>query len=139
MQAASEAVKRSTDLSNLFRRKNTVSESFGRLLKRPDYDTFTDGSSLLIESNSMMHSNWSFISDHFCSDQIHAELCYAESLLFKAVLTFTEDENLISFVKGGLKIRSCFQSYKYNQSCSLKKEIQPPDWGMILTGNAGRS
>ncbi len=46
------------------------------------------------------------------TEQVHAELCYAESLLFKAVLTFTEDETLISFVKGGLKIRSCYQSYK---------------------------
>ncbi len=46
-------------------------------------------------------------------EQIHAELCYAESMLLKAVLTFTEDETLMSFVKGGLKIRSCYQSYKY--------------------------
>lgn len=50
---------------------------------------------------------------HQFSDQIHAELCYAESLLFKAALTFTEDETMMSFVKGGLKIRSCYQSYKY--------------------------
>lgn len=46
------------------------------------------------------------------TDQVHAELCYAESVLLKAVLTFGEDETLMSFVKGGLKIRSCYQSYK---------------------------
>lgn len=50
------------------------------------------------------------------TDQIHAELCYAESMLLKAVLTFTEDETLMSFVKGGMKIRSCYQSYKYKFS-----------------------
>ena len=49
----------------------------------------------------------------FTAEQIHAELCYAESLLFQAVLTFTEDENLFGFVRGGLQIRSCYQSYKY--------------------------
>uniref|UniRef100_A0A7E4VRV3 Tetratricopeptide repeat protein 39B n=1 Tax=Panagrellus redivivus TaxID=6233 RepID=A0A7E4VRV3_PANRE len=44
--------------------------------------------------------------------EIHAELCYAESLLFRAVLTFFYDENLTSFVKGAFKIRSCYQSFK---------------------------
>lgn len=54
----------------------------------------------------------------FCSLQndvteaIHAELCYAESLLLKSMLTFIEDESLVNFIKGGIKIRSCFNSYK---------------------------
>jgi len=87
MEAASEIVKISIDKSNKYRRKNTLSESFGRMLKKTDYNVYTE-------------------------EQIHAELCYAESLLLKAVLTFTEDENLVSFVRGGLKIRSCYQSYK---------------------------
>ena len=43
MEAASEVVKHSIDLSSQFRRKNTVSESFGRLLKKTDYDAFTEG------------------------------------------------------------------------------------------------
>jgi hypothetical protein len=45
-------------------------------------------------------------------EEIHAELCYAECLLLRAVLTFIEDENLISFVKGGLRMRSCLNAYK---------------------------
>ncbi|XP_071130835.1 tetratricopeptide repeat protein 39B-like [Mytilus edulis] len=45
-------------------------------------------------------------------DEIHAELCYAECLLLRALLTFVQDENLISFVKGGLKIRECYKVYK---------------------------
>ena len=45
-------------------------------------------------------------------EEIHAELCYAEALLLKAMLSFVEDETLVSFVKAGLKIRTCFLSYK---------------------------
>ena len=48
----------------------------------------------------------------FLSEEIHAELCYAECLLIRALLTFIQDENLISFVKGGLKIRECYKVYK---------------------------
>ena len=44
--------------------------------------------------------------------EMHAELCYAEVMLLRAVLTLCEDENLVSFVKAGLKVRSCFQSFR---------------------------
>ncbi|XP_046440648.1 tetratricopeptide repeat protein 39B-like [Daphnia pulex] len=84
---ALDLVKQSIEISNQYRRKTTLTESFGRILKRTDYNLYTE-------------------------EQIHAELCFAESMLLKAVLTFTEDETLMSFVKGGLKIRSCYQSYK---------------------------
>ncbi|KAI6184421.1 hypothetical protein M3Y97_00594400 [Aphelenchoides bicaudatus] len=48
------------------------------------------------------------LTDH----EIHAELCYAESLLFRAILTFFYDETLTSFIRGALRIRSCFQSFR---------------------------
>uniref|UniRef100_A0A1I8HP92 Tetratricopeptide repeat protein 30B n=1 Tax=Macrostomum lignano TaxID=282301 RepID=A0A1I8HP92_9PLAT len=35
----------------------------------------------------------------FTDEQCHAELCYAELLLEKAVLTFAQDESLIAFVR----------------------------------------
>lgn len=67
-------------------------ESLGKLVKSrtaaPDYSQYTD-------------------------TEVHAELCYAEVLLLQAVLTACEDENLVSFIKAGLKIRSCFQSFRY--------------------------
>uniref|UniRef100_A0A3Q3W8E5 Tetratricopeptide repeat protein 39B n=1 Tax=Mola mola TaxID=94237 RepID=A0A3Q3W8E5_MOLML len=44
-------------------------------------------------------------------EEMHAELCYAEVLLQKAALTFL-DESLISFIKGGMKIRNSYQIYK---------------------------
>ncbi|KAK7910034.1 hypothetical protein WMY93_014718 [Mugilogobius chulae] len=45
-------------------------------------------------------------------EEMHAELCYAECLLQKATLTFVQDENMISFIKGGIKIRTSHQIYK---------------------------
>uniref|UniRef100_A0A3B3ZJ70 Tetratricopeptide repeat protein 39B n=1 Tax=Periophthalmus magnuspinnatus TaxID=409849 RepID=A0A3B3ZJ70_9GOBI len=45
-------------------------------------------------------------------EEMHAELCYAECLLQKATLTFVQDENMISFIKGGIKIRTSYQIYK---------------------------
>ncbi|TRY60743.1 hypothetical protein DNTS_007814 [Danionella cerebrum] len=50
------------------------------------------------------------------SVEMHAEICYAECLLQKATLTFIQDENMISFIKGGIKIRTSYQIYKDCQS-----------------------
>ncbi|KAK4328683.1 hypothetical protein Pmani_000930 [Petrolisthes manimaculis] len=87
IEIAIEALKQSVDVCSKFRRKNTLGESLGKIVKKPDYNAFT-------------------------KEEIHAELCYAECLLLRAVLTFMEDETLISFLKGGMKIRQCYQSYK---------------------------
>ena len=62
---------------------------------------------------SRTNSYKNFLSRYiFHPEQCHAELCYAECLIERALLTFVQDENLISFVKGGLKIRTCYNSYK---------------------------
>ncbi len=50
--------------------------------------------------------------DSYTEVELHAELCYAETLLLKAVLTLCEDETLVSFVKAGLKVRTCYQSFR---------------------------
>uniref|UniRef100_A0AAR2IYD3 Tetratricopeptide repeat domain 39A n=1 Tax=Pygocentrus nattereri TaxID=42514 RepID=A0AAR2IYD3_PYGNA len=44
--------------------------------------------------------------------ELHAEVCYAECLLQRAALTFLQDENMISFIKGGIKVRNSYQIYK---------------------------
>uniref|UniRef100_G3N5A0 Tetratricopeptide repeat protein 39B n=1 Tax=Gasterosteus aculeatus aculeatus TaxID=481459 RepID=G3N5A0_GASAC len=49
------------------------------------------------------------------SKEMHAEICYAECLLQKATLTFVQDENMISFIKGGIKIRTTGQSDAFRQ------------------------
>nr|CDJ90436.1 Outer membrane protein domain containing protein [Haemonchus contortus] len=46
-------------------------------------------------------------------EELHAELCYAECLLTRAALAFFQDDNFASFIKGALRIRSCYQIYRY--------------------------
>uniref|UniRef100_A0A3Q1BII9 Tetratricopeptide repeat protein 39B n=1 Tax=Amphiprion ocellaris TaxID=80972 RepID=A0A3Q1BII9_AMPOC len=64
--------------------------------------------------NSMVGSLSSLISkqSNLQEEEMHAEICYAECLLQKATLTFIQDENMISFIKGGIKIRTSYQIYK---------------------------
>ncbi|KAI2661823.1 Tetratricopeptide repeat protein 39A [Labeo rohita] len=47
-----------------------------------------------------------FNSKNFTEEELHAEVCYAECLLQRAALTFLQDENMISFIKGGMKMLS---------------------------------
>ncbi|KAK6060925.1 hypothetical protein COOONC_01411 [Cooperia oncophora] len=46
-------------------------------------------------------------------EELHAELCYAECLLSRAALAFFQDDNFASFIRGALRIRSCYQIYRY--------------------------
>nr|XP_018917260.1 PREDICTED: tetratricopeptide repeat protein 39B-like [Bemisia tabaci]XP_018917261.1 PREDICTED: tetratricopeptide repeat protein 39B-like [Bemisia tabaci] len=87
IQKAGESLKDAIQLCNYYRKKNTFSESIGKMVRRTNYDVYTN-------------------------EEVHAELCFAESLLLKALLSFIEDETLVSFIRAGLKIRSCFNSYK---------------------------
>uniref|UniRef100_A0AAQ4S724 Zgc:158403 n=1 Tax=Gasterosteus aculeatus aculeatus TaxID=481459 RepID=A0AAQ4S724_GASAC len=57
--------------------------------------------------------------------QLHAEVCYAECQLQRAALTFLQDENMVSFIKGGIKVRNSYLIYKelhslINSPSSLK-------------------
>ncbi|CAH2293762.1 tetratricopeptide repeat 39B isoform X2 [Pelobates cultripes] len=64
----------------------------------------------VVESLSNLVSKQS--GDQLSEEEMHAEICYAECLLQKAALTFVQDENMINFIKGGLKIRTSYQIYK---------------------------
>lgn len=87
IKKASEALKRCINVCSKHRKYTTITQNIGKMVKKTNYDAYT-------------------------IEEVHAELCYAESLLLKSVLTFVEDETLVSFVKAGLKIRTCFLSYK---------------------------
>ncbi|XP_067278596.1 tetratricopeptide repeat protein 39A isoform X2 [Pseudorasbora parva] len=50
--------------------------------------------------------------DDLSEEQLHAEVCYAECLLHRAALTFLQDENMVSFIKGGIKVRNSYLIYK---------------------------
>ena len=45
-----DLVKQSIEISNQYRRKTTLTESFGRILKRTDYNLYTEGIQFLIRS-----------------------------------------------------------------------------------------
>lgn len=87
---AADALKQCTAVCQQQRRRR---QTFGKQLlgggafKRPNYAQYTE-----LEA--------------------HAELCSAEALLLKAMLTFVEDETMTSLLKGGIKIRSCYFSFK---------------------------
>ncbi|XP_005096921.3 tetratricopeptide repeat protein 39B [Aplysia californica] len=87
IETAIEAIKKSVIVCGKVRKKTSVISSITKLGSKVNYNEFTE-------------------------EEIHAELCYAECLLIRAFLTFIQDENLISFVKGGLKIRECYKIFK---------------------------
>lgn len=88
IEAALEVLKSSADLCNRRRHRTTVTNNLvTKLVLRPNYNTYAE-------------------------EEVHAEMCYAECLLFRALVTFIQDDNLMSFIKGGLRVRSCYQSYK---------------------------
>ncbi|KAJ8262194.1 hypothetical protein GJAV_G00163570 [Gymnothorax javanicus] len=87
IQTAMATIKEALQTCQRFRKKNTMVESISSLVSKQASDNLKD-------------------------EQIHAEICYAECLLQKATLTFVQDENMISFIKGGIKIRTSYQIYK---------------------------
>ncbi|XP_077189898.1 tetratricopeptide repeat protein 39A isoform X2 [Paroedura picta] len=74
-------------LQTKFRKKSSVADSFNHLVHRQNKDLFTE-------------------------EEIHAEICYAECLLQRAALTFLQDENMVSFIKGSIKVRNSYQIYR---------------------------
>jgi tetratricopeptide (TPR) repeat protein len=61
-----------------------------------------------------MVSSWMFGSkmDTYSPMELQAEVLYAESNLLLSLITFLQDESLMSFIKGGLKIRQSYTLYK---------------------------
>ncbi|KAM7093680.1 tetratricopeptide repeat protein 39B isoform 3-T3 [Molossus nigricans] len=87
IQNGISAVRDALHTCQKYRKKCTVVESFSSFLSR----------------GSLEQTN---------EEEMHAEICYAECLLQKAALTFVQDENMINFIKGGLKIRTSYHIYK---------------------------
>ncbi|XP_043933140.1 tetratricopeptide repeat protein 39B isoform X2 [Protopterus annectens] len=87
IQMGISTMKEALQTCQRFRKRNTVVESLTNLVSKQSADQLTD-------------------------EEMHAEICYAECLLQKAALTFVQDENMISFIRGGLRIRTSYQIYK---------------------------
>ncbi|XP_068607605.1 tetratricopeptide repeat protein 39B-like [Brachionichthys hirsutus] len=68
--------------------------------------------------------------------EMHAELCYAEVLLQKGVLSFL-DESIIGFIKGGMRMRNSYQIYKDCQAfadVTKDTEVQRPTYSHFKGG-----
>ncbi|KAL3115831.1 hypothetical protein niasHT_007131 [Heterodera trifolii] len=88
MERAMDAVRRGCALVEQFRPKNSLAESF------------------------LSFINPSRAQREITDEEMHAELCYAELLVIRALLTFFIDETLGGFIKGAFRIRMCYQSFK---------------------------
>ncbi|XP_008829741.1 tetratricopeptide repeat protein 39B-like [Nannospalax galili] len=82
MTAAKEALK----TCNNFRKKNRIM-TLSRLVSRQGIKSIKE-------------------------EELHAELCYAECLILKSVITFIQHDSLLSFLKSGINIGSSYQIYK---------------------------
>ncbi|KAM4036964.1 tetratricopeptide repeat protein 39A-like [Anomaloglossus baeobatrachus] len=51
-------------------------------------------------------------AETFTEVEAHAEVCFAECLLQRAALIFLQDENMINFIKGGMKVRNSYVIYR---------------------------
>uniref|UniRef100_A0A8C4YGU9 Tetratricopeptide repeat domain 39A n=1 Tax=Gopherus evgoodei TaxID=1825980 RepID=A0A8C4YGU9_9SAUR len=98
MLNAGNTMKEAQAICQKFRKKLTVADSFNNLVHRQNLE-------------------------HFTEEEIHAEICYAECLLHRAALTFLQDENMVSFIKGGIKVRNSYQTYR-----ELDSLIQSPNY-----------
>ncbi|XP_037761886.1 tetratricopeptide repeat protein 39A isoform X1 [Chelonia mydas] len=98
MLNAGNTMKEAQAICQKFRKKSTVADSFNNLVHRQNLE-------------------------HFTEEEIHAEVCYAECLLQRAALTFLQDENMVSFIKGGIKVRNSYQTYR-----ELDSLIQSPNY-----------
>jgi len=110
IEAAVGATKRCLDLCQSHRRQtsftSSLTSSFNKAMQRTS--SFATGSNPQRDGNGKHDKEYNNLTDL----EIHSELVYAECLLLRSILTFIQDENLVSFIKGGLKIRACYQSYK---------------------------
>ncbi|CAG0919064.1 unnamed protein product [Notodromas monacha] len=99
LESAVAALKASVQVCARFRKKESVKQTVSKLVRGKKYASYTE-------------------------EERHAELCYAEGILEKAILTFLEDETLSSFVKGALQIRHGY--FAYRECWNILKE--KPMW-----------
>ncbi|XP_012687139.2 tetratricopeptide repeat protein 39B-like isoform X2 [Clupea harengus] len=87
METALTALQEALVTCQRFRRKVTFVEVLSNMVYRRDPGQMTE-------------------------EEMHAELCYADVLYLRAALSFLEDESMIGFLKGGMKMRESYQIYK---------------------------
>ncbi|XP_063787332.1 tetratricopeptide repeat protein 39A-like isoform X1 [Pseudophryne corroboree] len=73
-------------------------------------------------------------ADSFTEVELHAEVCYAECLLQRAALIFLQDENMINFIKGGMKVRSSYLIYRELSNLMQSNGFQKGECHVHLQG-----
>ncbi|XP_056426421.1 tetratricopeptide repeat protein 39A-like isoform X2 [Hyla sarda] len=66
--------------------------------------------------------------------EAHAEVCFAECLLQRAALIFLQDENMINFIKGGMKVRNSYLIYRELNNFMQSNGFQKGDSHVHLQG-----
>ncbi|KAL4717690.1 hypothetical protein ACJJTC_000839 [Scirpophaga incertulas] len=94
---ALSALKLCINLCNKQRKNLSLVESLGTIIRKSNYGNYTD-----VEA--------------------HAELCYAEALLLQAAMTIMEGEDLTGLIKGTIKVKSCYNSYRDCSKILVKKK-----------------
>uniref|UniRef100_A0A8D0FDY6 Tetratricopeptide repeat protein 39B n=1 Tax=Strix occidentalis caurina TaxID=311401 RepID=A0A8D0FDY6_STROC len=116
IQLGISTMKEALQTCQRFRKRSTVVESLSNLVSKQSVDQLSE-------------------------EEMHAEICYAECLLQKAALTFVQDENMINFIKGGLKIRTSYQIYKILRLLEFIGFSGNREWGLcqLREGASGSS
>uniref|UniRef100_A0A670IAQ0 Tetratricopeptide repeat domain 39A n=1 Tax=Podarcis muralis TaxID=64176 RepID=A0A670IAQ0_PODMU len=84
--------------------------TYATILEMQAMMTF-DSQDIMNAGNTMKEAQAIYGQKHRIKE-IHAEICYAECLLQRAALTFLQDENMVSFIKGSIKVRNSYQTYR---------------------------
>ncbi|XP_053147160.1 tetratricopeptide repeat protein 39A-like isoform X2 [Hemicordylus capensis] len=119
---AGHTMKEAQEICQRFRRKSIAAGNFS---SRSGGDACTEGESSY-SKGSWRQDHWVLSSAYprvpnlGSPEEQHAEVCYAECLLHRAALTFLQDENMVNFIKGGIKVRSSYLIYR-----DLNSFIQP--------------
>ncbi|KAK5611412.1 tetratricopeptide repeat domain 39A [Crenichthys baileyi] len=96
-------------------RRNVVSEPSDLSEQHPTRgfksSLWFEGNACLFRRKSQGLANKS-VGESLSEVQLHAEVCYAECQLQRAALTFLQDESMVSFIKGGIKVRNSYMIYK---------------------------
>ncbi|XP_063305589.1 tetratricopeptide repeat protein 39A-like isoform X1 [Pelobates fuscus] len=73
-------------------------------------------------------------ADSYTEVEFHAEVCYAECLLQRAALIFLQDENMINFIKGGMKVRKSYMIYRDLNNIMQSNTFQKGESHLHLEG-----
>uniref|UniRef100_A0A2K5EPA1 Tetratricopeptide repeat domain 39A n=1 Tax=Aotus nancymaae TaxID=37293 RepID=A0A2K5EPA1_AOTNA len=110
---AGNMMKEAQLLCQRHRRKSSVTDSFSSLVHRPTLGQFTEGAAGFCwakEQGGLGSSQGGVVRPRALQDPSHAYSCPPGPGCQHIFLL--QDENMVSFIKGGIKVRNSYQTYK---------------------------